>query len=342
MDMEAVDIFCHYLPKRFYDEVLRVSHVPIHMLKRAYAIPTMSNADARIDLIKKFEGYYQIPCLVSPPLEYLAGPDETPELARIANDEMALLVEKNKDVFLGFVASIPMNNIEAAIIEINRSVKTLGACGIQIFTNVNGRPLDEKCFLPIFDAVTNLDVPIWLHPARGMNVSDYACERNSKYELWWTLGWPYETSVAMARLVFSGLFERFPNIKIITHHTGGMIPMMAGRLGPGMDLFGTRTPLEYKHLVDVNLSEKPLNAFKHFYTDTATFGSKSAIECGIAFFGTDKILFGTDMPFDPEKGPGYIQRTLKAIEDLEIPLKDKEKILSGNAKKIFNIATSLR
>lgn len=342
MKQFVIDIFCHYLPQKFYNEVLRVSNSPIHMLKRANAIPTMSNAEARVNLIKSFEGYYQIPCLVSPPLEYLAEPDDTPELARIANDEMALLIERNKDAFLGFVASIPMNNIEKALIEIERSVKILGACGVQIFTNVNGRPIDEECFLPIFEALSHLNVPIWLHPARGMNVPDYPCEEKSKYELWWTLGWPYETSIAMSRLVFSGLFERFPNIKIITHHAGGMIPMMEGRLGPGMDLFGTRTPLKYKHLVDAKLNEKPLNAFKHFYADTATFGSRSAIECGLAFFGAHKILFGTDMPFDPERGSGYIRRTLKAIQEMEIPLEHKTDILSGNAKKLLRISKSLR
>src|SRR5688572_32029110 len=84
-------------------------------------------------------------------------------------------------------------------------------------------------------------LPVWLHPFRGADVTDYATEEKSLFEIWWTFGWPYETSVAMARLVFSGIFDRHPGLKIITHHLGAMAPYFEGRVGPGWDQLGSRT-----------------------------------------------------------------------------------------------------
>lgn len=337
MDHMIIDMYCHWLPMEFYKAALKCSNSSLHMLKRARSIPVMANIKERKALMDDFAGYCQIPTLVSPPLEYIAGPEKTPELARTANDSMAENADKYRNYFPGFVAALPMNNPEAAASEAERAVKDLGACGVQIFTNVNGYPIDKPEYREVFHVMADMNLPVWLHPARGMNVSDYKTEEISKYELWWTLGWPYETSMAMARLVFDGIFEKWPNLKIITHHAGGMIPMMEGRLGPGMELFGTRTPSKYKSAVETSLTEKPVDAFRRFYADTASFGSRCAIECGACFFGTSHMVFASDMPFDPEQGPGYIQRTLKAIDEMDISSEDKVRILCKNAKTLLKL-----
>ena len=96
-------------------------------------------------------------------------------------------------------------------------------------------------FEPLYAAMAQLDRPIWLHPARTAAMPDYAAEQKSRFEMWWCFGWPYDTSVAMVRLAFCGLFDRYPNLKIITHHLGGMIPFYDGRIGPGLDVLGQRT-----------------------------------------------------------------------------------------------------
>lgn len=334
---EIIDVFCHCLPAAFCDAALRAATSPLHMLRRARAIPVMSDVGARLALMDEFPGYRQIPTVASPPIEFIAGPEATPSLARIANDELASMVSDHRDRFPGFVASLPMSNPEAACEEAVRAVKSLGACGVQMFTNVNGRPLDDAAFAPLFELMAELRRPIWLHPARGMKHPDYVTEDASKYELWWALGWPYETSVAMARLAFAGVFERWPDLKIITHHVGGMIPMMEGRFGPGMELFGTRTPADQSHLVAAELRERPVDALRRFYADTASFGSKAAIECGLAFFGADKLLFASDMPFDPERGPGYIRETLRAIDEMQLSHEERSQILSGNARRLLGI-----
>src|SRR5439155_1162174 len=133
------------------------------------------------------------------------------------------------------------NNPDAAVREIDRAIDDLQATGVQIYTNVAGRPLDSPEYQPIFDRMAQRDLPIWMHPARPAAFADYAGEKRSKFDMWWAFGWPYETSVAMGRLVFSGIFDRHPGLKIITHHLGAMVPFCAGRVGGGLDQLGSRS-----------------------------------------------------------------------------------------------------
>jgi aminocarboxymuconate-semialdehyde decarboxylase len=285
----------------------------------------------------QFEDYAQIICLPSPPLEIIAGPGISPELAEVGNDGMAEYVAKYPDRFPGFIASLPMNNLDATLDEIDRSIDDLKAVGVQFFTNVNGKPLDLPEFKPLFEKMAGIDLPIWLHPARGANFPDYLTEKKSKYEIWWTFGWPYETSVAMAHLVFGGYFDEFPNLKIITHHLGGMVPYFEGRVGPGWDQLGTRTSDEDYTVILKNLKKPHLEYFKMFYADTAMFGSLSGTKCGLDFFGVDNVLFASDSPFDPEKGPGYIRETIRVIDALPISEEDRQKIYEGNARRLMKL-----
>jgi len=222
--------------------------------------------------------------------------------------------------------------------EVGRAMEQLGAKGVQICSNVNGRPLDEPEFRPLFERMAAYDLPIWLHPWRAPTTGDYAGEKKSRYEMWWVFGWPYDTTLAMARLVFAGIFDAFPNLKIITHHTGAMVPYFEGRVGPGLDQLGVRTPAVDAELVRHNLKRRPLDYFRMFYGDTALFGAVAPLECGLAFFGLDHILFASDMPFDPEKGPGFIRETIRAIEAMSIAPSDREKIYAGNAKRLLKLA----
>ena len=334
---DVVDVFCHWLPRPFLDAVFARSGQQLHMLERASQIPVMVDLEARFSVMDQFEGYRQIPSIASPPIEAVDGPTGAADLARIANDAQAQMVQLHPDRFPGFVASLAMNNPEAALAEAERATLELGAVGVQVFTNVNGQPLDQPAFLQLFEAMGEQRKPIWLHPARAMSRPDYPDEEVSKYDLWWALGWPYETSLAMGRLVFSGLFDRYPDLVIITHHAGGMVPMMEGRFGPGLKMLGTRNPPQLADAVATPLQEPPLDAFRRFYADTATFGSQAAIECGVAFFGAERMMFGTDMPFDPEKGPGFIRETLSAIDKMSLSPQDRDRILSRNARLVLGL-----
>src|SRR5215471_8246018 len=197
--------------------------------------------EARIRMMEQWPGYQQVLTLSNPPIETIVGPKDAPDLARVANDQLKNICEGRPDKFPACVASLPLNNVEASLQEMDRAI-ALGARGIQIFTNINGRPLDDPEFLTVFErAASHHQVPICMHPARDARVADYPGEAKSKYEIWQVLGWPHETSVAMARIVFSGMFDRLPEMKIITHHLGAMIPYFEGRVGPLWDQLGTRT-----------------------------------------------------------------------------------------------------
>ena len=181
------------------------------------------------------------------------------------------------------------------------------------------------------------DKPIWMHPARGASFADYPTEERSLYGIWWTFGWPYDTSVAMSRLVFSKMLDRLPNLKIITRHAGGMIPFFEGRFGAGWDQLGARASFTDYSVLLQELKKRPLDYFKQFYADTATFGSRTAILHALEFFGEDKIVFASDAPFDPEGGPFYIRETVNILDNLDISVTTRKKIYQDNAAKLLGL-----
>jgi predicted TIM-barrel fold metal-dependent hydrolase len=332
-----IDIFNHIFPKKYYDKMMEVNPNLADIGKRVRNVPVLVDLEARFRVMDMFDEYIQVICLAAPPLERITGPELNPELARVANDGMAEYVQKYPDRFASFIASLPMNNPDAAFDEIDRAIKDLNAVGVQFFSNVNGAPLDLPEYKPLFQKMAEHDLPIWLHPERGAGFPDYLTEDKSKYEIWWTFGWPYETSAAMARIVFAGYFDQFPNLKIITHHLGAMIPYFEGRVGPGWDQLGVRTSDEDYSVILKQLKKRPFDYFKMFYADTALFGSVAGTKCGLEFFGADHVLFASDSPFDPEKGSGYIRETIKIIEELSISDIDRQKIFEENAKRLLKL-----
>jgi aminocarboxymuconate-semialdehyde decarboxylase len=337
--MQKIDIFNHIFPESFHKLMMKVAGDHKDIGKRVRGVPMLADLDERFRVMDQFgEDYRQVLSLASPALEVLGGPNVAIELAKAANDGMAELVQKHPDRFPSFVASLPMNAPEAALNETQRAITELGACGIQMFTNVLGKPLSSQEFRPLFGAMAEYDLPIWVHPARGAQFPDYLSETKSEYEIWWTFGWPYETSAMMARLVFAGLFDEYPALKIVTHHMGGMVPYFEGRVGPGWDQLGSRTSDEDLGKVLQRLKKRPIDYFHMFNADTAVFGSRAATICGLDFFGVDKVLFASDAPFDPEKGPMYIRETIKIIDELDISEVDRDKIYRANAVELLKLS----
>jgi predicted TIM-barrel fold metal-dependent hydrolase len=324
-----IDIFNHLFPQAFFDKYIDTGFPDIG--KRVRAMPTIVNLDARFKVMDEFGEYCQVISLPAPPIESLGGPKDSPDIAKLANDGMAEICRKHPARFPTFIASLPMNNPEATVKEALRAVDTLGASGVQIFTNVNGAPLDGPELAEFFDTMAAREIGIWMHPTRGASMPDYATEDRSKYEIWWTFGWPYETSAAMARMVFSGFFDRRPNLKLLTHHMGAMAPYFEGRVGYGWDQLGSRTSNEDYGAILKQLKHRPIDYFKMFHADTALFGALAGTRCGLDFFGVDKVLFASDVPFEPAPGL-YIRETIRVIEALGLSAADKEKIYRTNAE----------
>ncbi|MEM7348579.1 MAG: amidohydrolase family protein, partial [Chloroflexota bacterium] len=239
--MLKIDLFNHILPQKCFDRIYEINPNLKDIGKRMKSIPVLTDVDLRLKQLEEFgDDYRQVISLAAPPPELVGTPEDSVELCRIANDEMAKVVERD-DRFLGFIASVPMDNEGAIASEIDYAIKDLGAKGVQVFTNVRGAALDKPEFSDLFERMAHYDLPIWVHPARTAAHPDYVGEDRSWYEIWWTFGWPYETSVMMARLIYSGYFDQYPDLKVITHHLGGNTPFHGGRVGPGNDQLGART-----------------------------------------------------------------------------------------------------
>lgn len=320
---ESIDVFNHCLPPEFVTACRSALKKPLVMFDRAAEMPGMCDIEERFRIMDAFPGYRQILSLGSPAVEAIAGPYKSPELARIGNDLQAEWVSKHPDRFPGFIASLPMNNPAAAGEEARRAIEELGAVGIQLYTNINGAAIDQPFVFDLLGLMAELDKPVWLHPLRPSTAADYPGETVSKYDIWWAFGWPHETSVCATRLVFAGVFDRWPNLRIITHHAGGTIPMMEGRLDAGLALMGKRYPPEHADAAQTDLKEKPVDAFRRFYADTATFGSRNAVACGAGFFGEERMLFASDFPF------AGIGEALASVEG------KSEKIMWKNAQQLL-------
>ncbi len=331
----TIDVFNHFMPKAYLDRVAGL--LPGQPVATAFPrLDTLWDVEARLRLMDAFPGTQHVLSLANPPLELIGPPALSAELARMANDGLAELCRRHPDRFPAFVASLPMNDVEAALSEIERAVTTLGARGVQMFTNVAGKPLSLPEFRPLFAAMARHDLPVWIHPMRGPQFSDYAAEQGSQNEIWFSFGWPYETTACMARLIYSGLFDELPDLKIVSHHMGGMIPYFESKIKLGFRqiFFGgtERNPVAE----EAGLKRPPLDYFKMLYADTA-LGEIAPTRCGHAFFGTDRCLFATDAPFDAERGHALMRNTLRAVEALEISQREKQAIFEGNARRLLRL-----
>jgi len=335
--MRRIDAFNHFFPAGYYKKMEEIAGDLKDMFRRTRAVKSIHDLDTRLRVVEQFPDYAQILSLPAPTLERISKgrAEVATELAKVGNDGLAELVAKHPRHFPAFIAQVPLSAPDAGVAEAERALKDLGAVGVQIYTNVGGKPLDRPEFEPFFAAMNRIGKPVWIHPERGADHPDYTDEKKSLYEIWWTFGWPYETSVAMSRLVFSKTLDKYPDLKIIVHHLGAMVPYHEGRVGPGWDQLGKRTTDEDYFALLKSLKKRPLDYFKQdFNADTAVFGSRAATVCGLEFFGVDKVVFASDSPFDPEGGTQYIRETIKIIDGLDISKADRDKIYFRNIEKL--------
>jgi len=336
LNPSKIDIFCHIQPTKYGAALNKMTldgSIMKNWLVALDKLPALSNLDLRFKVMDKYEGLMQVLTVVQPPLEAIADTKQTVDLARLANDEMAELVLKYPDRFAGAVACLPMNNMEAALVEADRVIKDLKFKGVQIFAPINGKPPDLPEFIPLYEKMAKYDLPVWIHPTRTIDYPDYKTEDSSKYRVFSLFGWPWETTVAMTRLVFSGIFDKHPNLKFITHHCGAMVPFLEQRI----ENVYIVEEMREKEVSTRGLAKTPTDYFKMFYNDTAVYGSTAALMCGYSFFGAEHMLFGTDSPHDRELGDRHTRKTIESIEQMSITDKEKKKIFVENAIKLLQL-----
>jgi len=329
-----IDIFAHILPPKYKEALYKIAPSGFYLQDVIETLPTLFNLEHRFRIMDKFEDLYHVLTLSSPPIEKITkDPQKALYLAKLANDEMAELVLKYPDRFAAAVASLPLVDIDLSLEEIDRAIKDLKLRGIQIFTPVDDKPLDSPQFLPVYKKMAEYNLPIWIHPVRDVNFPDYRSEKKSKYMIFHVFGWPYETAAAMTRIVFSGILEKYPNLKFITHHCGGMVPYLAERIIGAYDHAEMLRRAKYKQ----GLTKPPIEYFKMFYYDTALYGNTPALMCTYAFCGPQHMLFATDFPYDNQFGERYTRQTIKAIEEMSISEMEKRMIFEENAKKLLQL-----
>ena len=332
-----IDAWTHAIPPSHVDRLKQVTQlVQMPALKAVMAVTELFDMDARFRTMDRSGSYAQV--LTPIPGLHLAIAAADPQLATVlvgaANDGLAGLVAKYPERFRGWVALLPLHNLDAALIELGRALG-MGALGVQFETNIGGVPLDHPRFEPLIGRIAAADRPIWIHPFRLPAVPDFATEETSRYMISQSLGWPYETAAALSRLVFTGVFDRFPNLRIIGHHGGGMIPHFSGRLGRYLEVWGPRIDTDLGGALP-RLKKPLLDYFRMFYVDTALNGAPHAVECVLDFFGPDHVLFGTDHPFDPGAGE-FIRDTIADIEALKLDSRLKQGIFGGNALRLLRL-----
>ena len=336
--MLYVDAFNHILPRKYQsllEKGAKGRDLSDNLSRYAQTIPTLLDLESRFRLMDKVDGYMQVLTLAAPAIESVAAPKVAVELAQAANDEMAELVLKYPDRFVAAIAALPLNDIEASLREIDRAVRELSFKGIQMFSSINDKPLDSPEFFSIYEKMETYNLPILIHPERPASRPDYPGETHAKYRSWTKIGWPVASSLAMFRLVYGGVMQKFPGLKVVTHHCGGVIPYLAGRMEWNDDL--NEMTMGHKGL---QFPEKPLAYFRRMYYDTANNGNVPGLRCGLEFAGIDQMLFATDLPFCNQQGLRLIRDTMAAIDALELRSEDRHKIYQSNAVDLFRLPLS--
>jgi predicted TIM-barrel fold metal-dependent hydrolase len=255
-------------------------------------------------------------------------------VARVINDGMAKLAEESKGRLIA-VGTVPLTGFKrGGSKEMTRAVKGLGCRGITIPSHVQGKPLDSPQYEPFWAQAAEMGTPVFIHPVSPDRHRDRGYEGD--YDLSHNFGWPFETILALSRLVFSGIMERYPSLKIVGHHLGGGMPFFWGRTNESYDL---TNPLHatVNKAIGEGLSKPLFSYFSSFYYDTAIGGSAAAVRCAHDVFGADHLIFATDAPQGPGDGEIRLATYPGIIRSLGLSKKDTEKILGQNAREMLGL-----
>jgi len=330
-----IDAHTHFSSLKVLDALEKEDGKPFVLGRTYRRMHALTDPQARLAILDRNE--VDIHVLVPVPwLEAFprVAHDRTlaPQYARMMNDEIAAVVAAHPKRFRG-VALIATVDPDAMVAELTRAVKELGFVGAYVPVGPTAKRMDHPDFEALYRAIVDLDVMLWLHPSRPP-LADYADENTSMYQIWQQMGWPYDTTAAMYRIVFSGVFERHPSIRIITHHHGGFVPYYQG----GMRGSWAASAEEGRQVSD-KVARPYMDYFKKFYCDTACkdFVPK-VLELALDFFGPEGMLFGSDTPFGARDGQNFTSGALRSIEAMQIAPDVRNTILATNAQRILKLA----
>jgi aminocarboxymuconate-semialdehyde decarboxylase len=331
-----IDAFAHILPPRYAERVFELLRARGDNSAAEYERmmgldPTLRNLDERFEMMDELGAdYRQVLVMAHTSVEH-EPPEVARELARIGNEELAGMVAAHPDRFAGWVAQAALQDGERGLAAIEQAIDA-GALGVQVFTAMQGRCLDHPDYEPFFELMARLDRTVWIHPNRTVQWSDFPLtEPESRYGLYARAGWPTDTTVTMARLVYAGYLQRWPELKMFVHHSGGTVPMLAGRLK-------TLQATPDNEAVAARLPRPPLDYLKRFYADTANFGNRIALRAALEFFGPGHVLFATDFGFSEK----FARETIDDVETVIDDEATKRTVYEGNARRVLRLEETAR
>lgn len=320
--MERIDAYAHVLPQEFLEE-MKAAH-PTEELTSA-DVPHLYDHEKRLQDLDDHDIDRQVLALARPTMWRGLDPAEALPLVEAANDAVKAYADQHPDRYIP-VATLPFVG-ERYTEEFERCME-MDMAGVQIFSHTGETPVDSPDHRALYERVVEEDVPVWIHP----QLHEWQ-PWDSEYMLHKMLGWPFDTSLAMGRLVFGGVFEEFPDLKVIPHHMGAMIPHFIGRME-----FLHQMSVEYRDMYPFEVQDfrgEVREQFGKFYGDTAREGSPRLLEDGLEFYGEDQLVFATDYPFGPEKGRGFMRSEVETVEAMDVSEQVREKVFGGNIASIL-------
>ena len=336
-----IDFQAHIFPPSYLDEMKRLDGAVILEAPDPYSgmsyfydkklkcrINTATfqgqNIERRLEHMDRLGIDIHVLTIPAPGADRFEG-DGASKIARIANDAIAAIARKHPKRFVGFF-TLPTCNVKASLDELERSVNELGLKGFGCFANLNGQALDREELFPLYERLAKYKLPVYIHPTAPL-----ATEATG-IDIMPTLifGWAFDSTVAMTRLVYGHVLERFPEINFVVADVGGVLAFFAQR---AINIYNGRTE-EIRQRY--GLKENPLDSFRRFYVDTADHPA-TTLRCVKDFFGAERMVLGTNYPYGPEEGCLLVKNSLKAIDGLELNATEKAKILGGNAAWILGI-----
>ncbi len=322
-----VDFHNHYYPPAYLDAIkagglkLKMDYDAERNPRLHYPgdynilVPGHRDLDFRERVLDEYGVTHQVLTFTTPGVHY-EEPATSVRLARIVNDAFAAEVSRRKHYTA--LATLPLNDPRASVVELERAIRELGLRGAMVFSNVNGTGLDEALYRPLWEKANELGAVIYIHPAHPLGV-----EAMEKYWLMPLVGFLMDTTLAAGKLVFSGIVDRYPRITWVLTHMGGAVPYLAERMDRGYEAFAE---------CRANIREKPSAYLKRFYYDTVNFDN-AAQRLAIEFAGTDHIVAGSDYPHQI----GSIPKMLSSIRSLALTDAERTKILGGNAARLLGL-----
>jgi aminocarboxymuconate-semialdehyde decarboxylase len=310
-----IDVHAHYWTEDYLDLLADLGKTDTG-IARGHSAGGGTELEARLRLMDRAEVQMQV-LSACPQLLYAEDGEKAVKAAKFVNDQYVALVGRYRDRFAAF-AALPMPHVGESVAELRRALDELGMAGIGMNTSVAGRALVEPDFEPVFAELNSRSAVLYLHPAGNGACSPLI----GNYHLTWTIGAPLEDTISIMQLITHGIPTRYPDIKIVNSHLGGALPMLLRRADDQLRLEAPETP------------ELPSVAARRMWYDTVGHGHVPALRCAIDSFGADRLLLGTDFPY--ENGDVFL-RAVDYINDPQIDPAAARAILDHNAGALLGL-----